>query len=92
VFICVKSYSTHAKLWVDEVYETTAAEVKRSDPKIMCEIIGIYEDPNEDMWMFEKLADWTEYMGSTMKRSIIRGDLNLRYADWNGHAEKSRGT
>ena len=26
------------------------------------------------------------------KRSIIGGDLILTYADWNGHAEKSRGT
>ena len=26
-----------------------------------------------------------------MKSSIIGGDLKLPYADWNGHAEKSRG-
>jgi hypothetical protein len=44
------------------------------------------------MWLLEKLADWTGYMGKTMKRSIIGGDLNLPYADWNGHAEKSKGT
>ena len=31
-------------------------------------------------------------MGSTTKRSIIGGDLNLPNADWNCHAEKSRGT
>ena len=31
-------------------------------------------------------------MGRTMNRSISEGDLNLPYADWNGHAEKSRGT
>jgi hypothetical protein len=29
-------------------------------------------------------------MGNTAKRSIISGDLNLPYADWNGHAEVSR--
>jgi len=26
-----------------------------------------------------------------MKRSISGGDLNLPYADWNGHTEKSSG-
>ena len=31
-------------------------------------------------------------MGRTTKRSIIGGDLNLPYVDWNGHVEKSRGT
>jgi len=31
-------------------------------------------------------------MGGTTKCSIIGGDLILPYADWNGHAEKSRGT
>ena len=30
-------------------------------------------------------------MGNTAKRSIIGGALNLPYADWNGHAEVSRG-
>jgi len=44
------------------------------------------------MWLLEKLADRTGYMGRTMKRSIIGGDLNLPHADWNGHAEKSKGT
>jgi hypothetical protein len=39
----------------------------------------------------EKLAVWTGYSGRTMKLSITGGDLNLPYADWNGHAEKSRG-
>jgi len=31
-------------------------------------------------------------MGRTTKRSIIGGDLNLPYEDWNSHVEKSRGT
>jgi len=31
-------------------------------------------------------------MGNTTKRSIIGGGLNIRNADLNGHAEKSRGT
>jgi len=30
-------------------------------------------------------------MGRTTKRSIIGGVLNLPYADWNGHVEKSMG-
>jgi len=68
-----------------------AVEVKGKDPKITWEIVGIYRAPNEDMRFFEKLTDWARLMG-TMKRSIIGGDLNLPYADWNGHAEKPRGT
>jgi len=31
-------------------------------------------------------------VGRTTKRSIIGGDLNLPYEDWNGHAENCRGT
>jgi endonuclease/exonuclease/phosphatase family metal-dependent hydrolase len=44
------------------------------------------------MRLFEKLADQTGYTGRTTKRSIIGGDLNLPYADQNGHVKKSRGT
>ena len=69
-----------------------AVEVNGRDPKITWEIVGIYRAPNKDMHVLEKLADWTRYMGSTMKCSIIGGDLNLTYADWNGHVEKSWGT
>ena len=73
--------------WVNEVYEVIAVEVTDRDPKIAWEIVGIYSAPNEDTRLLEKLADRAGYMGS-----IIGGDLNLPYADWNGHAEKSRGT
>ena len=49
VFICAKNYITCAELWVDEIYEMTAVEVKARDPKITWEIVGIYRVPNEDM-------------------------------------------
>jgi hypothetical protein len=42
--------------------------------------------------VLEKLAEWTGYMERTTKCSIIGGDLNLPYVDWNGHAEKSTRT
>jgi hypothetical protein len=45
----------------------------------------------ENMRLFGKLADRTGYIGRTTKISIIGGDLNLPYADWNGHVEKCRG-
>jgi len=92
VFICVKNYITCTELWVDELFEMIAVEVKGRDPKYTWEILCIYRAPNEHMRLLEKLADWTGYMGRTMKRSIIGGDLNLPYADWKGHVEKSRGT
>jgi hypothetical protein len=47
--------------------------------KNMWEIVGIYRSPKGDMRLLEKLADWTGYMGRTMKRSIIGGELNLPY-------------
>ena len=71
-----------------------AVEVKGRDPKNvgLWEIAGIFRAPNTDMRVLEKLVDRTGYSGRTTKRSIIGGDLNLPYADWNGQAEKSRGT
>ena len=92
MFIYVKNYITYAELWVDEVYEMIAVEVKGRDPKITWKIVGIYRAPKEVMRLLEKLADRTGYMGRTTKCRITGGDLNLPYADWNGHAENSRGT
>jgi hypothetical protein len=63
-----------------------AVEVQDRDPKITWEIVGIYRAPNKDMRLLEKLTDQTVYVGKTTKHSIIGGDLNLPYADWNGHA------
>ena len=55
-------------------------------------MFGWHKDMDiEDMRVTEKLAERTGYMGNTAKRSIISGDLNLLYADWNGQAEDSRG-
>jgi hypothetical protein len=42
--------------------------------------------------VLEKLADRTGYSERTAKRSLIGDDLNLLYAEWNGHTEKSRKT
>jgi len=33
IFICAKNHITCAELWVDEVHEITAVEVKRRNPK-----------------------------------------------------------
>jgi len=57
--MCVKNYIICAELWVDEVYEMIAVEVKGRDPKNTWEIVGIYRDPNKDMQLLEKLADQT---------------------------------
>jgi hypothetical protein len=70
----------------------TAAEVEDRDPKSTWKTVGICRAPKEEMQVSEKLADRTGYMGTTTKRNIIGGDLNLPYADRNGHTEKSRGT
>jgi hypothetical protein len=34
----------------------------------------------------ERLAARTAYTRNSTKRSIIEGDLNLPYVDWNGNA------
>jgi len=91
VFMCVKNYITYSELWVDEVYEMIAVEVNGRDPKNTWEIVGIYRAPNKDVWLLEKLAGQTGYMGRTTKHSIIWGDFNLPYADWNGHEENLGG-
>jgi hypothetical protein len=49
VFICAKNYIICAELWVDEVCEMIAEEVKGRDPQIAWEIVGIYRAQNEDM-------------------------------------------
>ncbi|PNF31656.1 hypothetical protein B7P43_G17059 [Cryptotermes secundus] len=64
-----------------------AVEVKGRDPKCVWEIVGIYRAPNEDIRSVERLAARTDYSGNCTKRSIIGGDLNLPYADWNVNVE-----
>ena len=61
--------------------------VKGSDPKCTCKIVGIYGAPNEDMWVIERLAARTCFLGNCMKQSIIGGDLNLPQVDWKGITE-----
>jgi hypothetical protein len=68
-----------------------AVEVKARDPEITWEIVGIYRAPNADTRLFEKVADSTCYIGRNTNRIIIVSYLILPHADWNGHAEKSRG-
>ena len=46
MFICVKIYIDCRELWADEDFEMTAIEVKGTDPKFTCEIVGIYRAPN----------------------------------------------
>ena len=41
MFICVKNYITCTEIYVDEVYEMIAVEVKGREPKITWEIVGI---------------------------------------------------
>jgi hypothetical protein len=65
----------------------TAVEAKGTDPENTWEIVGIYRSPKEDMRLLEKLADRTENMGRTTKRSIIGGGIKLPNADWIGNAE-----
>ena len=52
----------------------------------------MYRAPNEDMRAVERLVARTGYTGNSTKRSIIGGDLNLPYADWNGNAGGNNGT
>jgi hypothetical protein len=80
------------ELWVVENFEILAIEVKGRDTKFIWEIVGIYRAPNEDMRVLERLAAQTGYAVNSTKRSIIGGDLNLPYADWNGNMGCNIGT
>ena len=92
VFICVKNYIDCRELWTDEDFEMVGVEVKGSNPKFTREVVGIYRAPNEDMRVIERLAARTGSTGNSTKRSIIGGDLNLPYVDWNGNAGGNSGT
>jgi len=77
---------------VDGDFETIAIKVKSRDPKFTWEIVGIYRSPNDDMRAMGRLAGRTAYTGHSTKRSVIGGDLNLPYVDWNGNAGCNNGT
>ena len=89
VFICVKNNIACSELWVDDEFEILAVEVKGSDPKCTWEIVGIYRAPNEDIRVIERVAARTGFLGNSMKRSIIGGDLNLPQVDWKGIADST---
>jgi hypothetical protein len=92
VFIGVKNYIDCRELWADEDFEIIAIEIKGRSPKSTWEIVGIYRAPNEDMRVLERLAARTGSAGNCTKRSIIGGDLNLPYVDWEGNAGGNSGT
>jgi len=87
-----KNYIDCRVLWTDEVFEMITVEVKVRYPKFAWEVVGIYRAPNEHMRVIERLAARTEFTGNSTKPSIIRGDLNLPYADWNGNSGGNSGT
>jgi len=69
-----------------------AEEVKGGNPKFAWEVVGVYRAPNEDMRAIDLLAARTGFTGNCTERSIIGGDLNLPYSDWNGNAGGNTGT
>jgi len=68
-----------------------AVEVKGGNPKFAWEVVGVYRAPNEDILVIERVAARTGFPGNSTKRSIIGGDLNLPYADWNGNGGGNSG-
>ena len=87
MFICVKNNTDCSELWVDDDFKIIAVEVKGTDPKYTWEIVGIYKAPNEDIRVTERLAARTGFLGNSMKRSIIRGDLHSPNVGWKGVAD-----
>jgi len=69
-----------------------AVEVKGSDSKFTWEILGIYRVPNKDMQVIKRLGTRTGCTANSTKNSVIWGDLNLPYADWNRNACGNSGT
>jgi hypothetical protein len=91
-FTCVKNYIDCRGLWTDEDFDMLAVEVKGRNPKFTWEVVGMYRAPNEDMRATERLGARTGYTRNSTKRSIIECDLNLPYADWNGHVGGNKKT
>jgi len=85
IFICVKNYIDCRELWINVNFELLAIEVKGRNPKYNREVVGMHRAPNEDMSAIESLVARTGFTRNSTKHSIIVGDLNLPYADWNGH-------
>jgi hypothetical protein len=81
VFICVKNNIAWSEVWADDEFEIITVEVTGSDPKCTWEIVGLYRSPNQDVRFIEKLAARTSFQGNSLKRSIIRGDLNLPHVE-----------
>jgi hypothetical protein len=69
-----------------------SVEFKGRNPKVAWEVVGIYRVPNEPMRAVERLAARSGFTGNSTKRSIIGGDLNVPYIDWNGNAGGNSGT
>jgi hypothetical protein len=92
VFICIKNVIDCRELRTGEDFEMIVVELKGKDPEFTWEIVGIYRAPNEDMRVIERLAARTGFTGNSTKRSIIGGDLNLPYTDWNVNAGGNSGT
>jgi len=92
VFIFFKNFIYCRVIWTDEGFEMIAVEVKGGNPEFSWEVVGFYRAPNEDMRVIERLAARTRFTGNSTKPSIIGGDLNLPYADWNGNAGGNSGT
>jgi hypothetical protein len=44
------------------------------------------QSPKENIWVIERLAARTGFLGNSIKRSIIGGDLNLPHTNWKGIA------
>jgi hypothetical protein len=91
-FLCCLSCGLCRELWADEEFEMLAVEVKGRNPKCIWEVVGMYRAPTDDMRAIERLATRTGFTGSSTKRSIIGGDLNLPHVDWNGNAGGNSGT
>ena len=92
VFSCVKNYIDCWELWTDKDFEMVAVAATGRNPKFTWEVVGIYRAPNENMRVIERLAAQSGYTGNSTNSSIIEGDLNLPYADWNGNAGGNSGT
>jgi hypothetical protein len=92
LFISVKNYIDCREPWTDEDFEMLAVEVKVRNPKFTWELVGMYRAPKEDMRAIESLGARTGYTRNSTKRSIIGGDLNVPYADWNIHTGGNRET
>ena len=91
ILICVKNYIDCRMLWIDEVFEIMAVDVKDGNSKVVWEVVRSLQSSKLGHAGIERLAARTGFTGNPTKRSIMRVYIFLPYAERNGNTGGNSG-